>query len=83
MIILFQRLYSFVYLLSPLLGFFLQPILGLMSDRCQSRFGPRRPFIFILSLLALIGLLFILNASDLGRFLGEKAALNKVFDFDL
>lgn len=38
---------------SPLLGVFLGPLLGVMSDRCESRFGRRRPFIFILSIFSL------------------------------
>ncbi len=37
------------------------------SDRCQSRLGPRRPFILVLSLMALLGLIFILNAYELSQ----------------
>ncbi len=38
---------------SPLLGVFLQPVLGAMSDRCESKFGRRKPFIFVLVILSL------------------------------
>lgn len=33
------------WLISPILGFFLQPIVGMWSDTCRSRWGRRRPFI--------------------------------------
>lgn len=39
--------YSFaVWLLGPISGFITHPIVGGFSDRCTSRFGRRRPFIF-------------------------------------
>lgn len=31
-------------------GFLVQPLIGAWSDRCTSRFGRRRPFIFALAL---------------------------------
>lgn len=66
-----KRLYSLVYLIIPLVGFFFQPVIGVLSDRCQSRFGPRRPFILVLSIASLIGLLFILNGSEIGSLLSN------------
>lgn len=68
-----ETLYSLVYLLIPLLGFFFQPVIGVLSDRCQSKLGPRRPFILMLSLSSLIGLLFILNGSDIANYLSHKS----------
>lgn len=46
---------TLVWALSPLVGFFLTPILGSMSDRCRLRMGRRRPFIFLMSLGVFIG----------------------------
>ncbi|KAG8131191.1 hypothetical protein E2320_017748 [Naja naja] len=56
-----KSLYSFVWLISPILGFLLQPVVGLVSDRCTSRWGKRRPFILILGLLMLLGMALYLN----------------------
>lgn len=56
-----KSLYSFVWLISPILGFLLQPVVGSVSDRCTSRWGKRRPFILILGLLMLLGMAFYLN----------------------
>lgn len=66
--------YSFVYFLSPLLGCLFQPILGLMSDRCESPLGRRRPFILALSVFALIGISLILNGSLIGEWFGDHSA---------
>ena len=66
-----ESVYSYVYFLSPLFGFLLQPMLGLMSDRCESGLGRRRPFILALSLSAFAGITLILNGSVLGVWLGD------------
>ncbi|KAG6521059.1 hypothetical protein ZIOFF_018125 [Zingiber officinale] len=42
-----HALSSIIWLCGPVTGFVVQPIIGLWSDRCQSRFGRRRPFIFV------------------------------------
>lgn len=46
---------TLVWALSPLIGFFLTPILGSLSDRCHLNYGRRRPFILVLSLGVLLG----------------------------
>lgn len=46
---------TLVWALSPLIGFFLTPILGSMSDRCKLNMGRRRPFIILLSIGVFIG----------------------------
>lgn len=46
---------TLVWALSPLIGFFVTPILGSLSDRCRSKYGRRRPFIFLLAIGVLIG----------------------------
>lgn len=46
---------TLVWALSPLVGFFLTPILGSLSDRCRSNLGRRRPFIVLLSIGIFIG----------------------------
>ena len=59
-----------------MIGFFLQPVVGVLSDRCQSTFGPRRPFIFFLSFLSLAGLIALLIAPEIGEFIQSKINLN-------
>jgi solute carrier family 45 protein 1/2/4 len=43
-----------------------------MSDNCQSRFGRRKPFILVLSLVAYIGLALVLNGETIGTWLGDS-----------
>lgn len=40
---------SMVWGLSPLIGFFVCPILGILSDNCRWKMGRRRPFIIFYS----------------------------------
>uniref|UniRef100_A0A1I8P970 Major facilitator superfamily associated domain-containing protein n=1 Tax=Stomoxys calcitrans TaxID=35570 RepID=A0A1I8P970_STOCA len=58
--------------LSPLIGFFVSPLLGSVSDRCHLNFGRRRPIITLLSLGILIGLILVPYGKDLGILLGDK-----------
>lgn len=52
---------TLVWALSPLVGFFLTPILGSMSDRCKLNVGRRRPFIILLSIGVFLGNKFYSN----------------------
>ncbi|XP_033981942.1 membrane-associated transporter protein [Trematomus bernacchii] len=56
-----RSLYSLVWLISPILGFLLQPIIGSASDYCRSSWGRRRPYILALGVLMLVGLILFLN----------------------
>ena len=47
---------SMVWGCSPILGVFITPLFGTLSDACNSRFGRRRPFIIALSIIVLVGL---------------------------
>ncbi|XP_065169372.1 proton-associated sugar transporter A isoform X2 [Atheta coriaria] len=62
---------TLVWALSPLIGFFLTPILGSLSDKCPLNIGRRRPFIFCMSLGVLLGLLLVPNGEDIGYALGD------------
>ena len=42
-----------------MIGFFLTPLLGSLSDRCRSRLGRRRPFIILLSIGIILGESFV------------------------
>uniref|UniRef100_A0A1B6HCC0 Proton-associated sugar transporter A n=2 Tax=Homalodisca liturata TaxID=320908 RepID=A0A1B6HCC0_9HEMI len=65
-----QRM-TMVWALSPLVGFFLNPILGAMSDRCRLPCGRRRPFIVLLALGVLIGLILVPNGERMGHAMGD------------
>ena len=52
---------TWTWCLPPLIGFFLVPILGSLSDKCNTRIGRRRPFILLYSIGILIGLLLVAN----------------------
>lgn len=62
---------TLVWGLSPFVGFFVTPILGSLSDRCNLSWGRRRPFILILAVGILTGLLLVPNGEDIGRALGD------------
>lgn len=46
---------TLVWALSPMVGFFLTPILGSVSDKCRLNLGRRRPFIILLSIGVFLG----------------------------
>ena len=54
-----------------MIGFFLVPALGSLSDKCQTRFGRRRPFILLYSIGILIGLLLVANGRIMGHWFGD------------
>lgn len=62
---------SMAWGLSPLIGFFVSPLLGSISDRCKLRWGRRRPIISVLSLGILFGLVLVPYGKDLGVLLGD------------
>ncbi|XP_053963320.1 proton-associated sugar transporter A [Anastrepha ludens] len=62
---------TLVWALSPLVGFFACPLLGSMSDRCKLNLGRRRPFIILLSMGVIMGLLLIPNGENLGYWFGD------------
>lgn len=56
-----KSLYSVVWLLSPILGFLLQPMVGSASDHCRAGWGRRRPYILTLGVMMLLGMALYLN----------------------
>lgn len=65
------RFVSYAWLAGPIAGIFVQPIVGLMSDRCASRFGRRRPFLVAGAVAAAVCLLLFAYAAQLGVLLGD------------
>ncbi|CAJ2643159.1 sucrose transport protein SUC4-like [Trifolium pratense] len=62
---------SIIWLCGPLSGLLVQPVVGHLSDRCTSRFGRRRPFIFGGAVFIVISVLIIGHAADLGWKFGD------------
>lgn len=54
-------------------GFIVQPIVGVYSDNCASKFGRRRPFILGGLIFSIIGMFLVGNSVDIGNALGDKA----------
>ncbi|KAG6497682.1 hypothetical protein ZIOFF_045586 [Zingiber officinale] len=66
-----HALSSIIWLCGPIAGFVVQPIVGLWSDRCRSRFGKRRPFISAGCLLICTAVIVVGFSSDIGYALGD------------
>lgn len=62
-----QRTVSLAWLAGPLSGLIVQPIVGLASDACRSRFGRRRPFLVIGTLFTATALLIFSNSTEIAE----------------
>lgn len=63
---------TMVWAISPILGFFIAPLLGSLSDRCRLGWGRRRPIITLLSIALLFGLILVPHGKTIGTWLGDK-----------
>lgn len=57
---------SYFWILPPLAGIIVQPLVGVASDRTWTRFGRRIPYLFIGSLIAVIVMCLLPNAGSFG-----------------
>ena len=55
-------------MLSPIIGFFAQPLLGAYSDKS----GRRKQVILVLAISAYIGIFLILNGYFIGEIFGDS-----------
>ncbi|NWX82515.1 S45A2 protein, partial [Nothoprocta pentlandii] len=68
-----KNLYSLVWLISPILGFVLQPVVGSASDHCTSSWGKRRPYVLGLGVIMLVGMALYLNGDMMiSAFIAER-----------
>ncbi len=57
---------SYFWILPPLMGLVVQPVIGSMSDRTWNRFGRRLPYLILGALIAIVVMCFLPNAGSLG-----------------
>jgi len=69
---------SFFWILPPLMGMLVQPIIGTLSDRTWTRFGRRIPYLFIGSAIAVIVMCLLPNAGGFNLSLAAAMAFGLV-----
>ena len=57
---------SYFWILPPLMGIVVQPIVGTLSDKTWTRFGRRIPYLFIGATVAVLVMCLLPNAGSLG-----------------
>ncbi|XP_063701955.1 proton-associated sugar transporter A-like isoform X2 [Culicoides brevitarsis] len=62
---------TMIWGISPFVAFFVSPLMGTISDKCRSSLGRRRPFILLLSIGIILGLLLVPYGKPLGILLGD------------
>lgn len=55
---------SYFWILPPLMGLLVQPIVGMMSDKTWTRFGRRLPYLIVGALIAVVVMCFLPNAGS-------------------
>ena len=70
---------SFFWILPPLMGMIVQPLIGKWSDRTWCKMGRRKPYLLIGAIIAVLVMAFLPNAGSLNFgtrvFLGLNAAM--------
>ena len=61
---------SYFWILPPLMGILVQPIVGTLSDKTWTRFGRRIPYLFVGAALAVLVMCLLPNAGSLGLAVG-------------
>ena len=61
---------SFFWILPPLMGMLVQPIVGTCSDKTWTRFGRRIPYLFVGAAAAVLVMFLMPNAGSLGLTVG-------------
>ena len=70
---------SFFWILPPLMGMLVQPLIGKYSDRTWCKIGRRKPYLLVGAIVAVLVMLFLPNAGSLNLstrlFLGLSGAM--------
>jgi solute carrier family 45 protein 1/2/4 len=71
---------ALVFAAGPLSGLIVQPLVGILSDACTSRFGRRRPFIALGTLVCMGGMLLLGFTRNIASvFTSEGSHLVRVY----
>lgn len=65
---------SYFWILPPLMGMIVQPLVGTMSDKTWCKLGRRKPYLYLGALVAIAVMIFLPNSGSLG--LTVKAAMS-------
>jgi solute carrier family 45, member 1/2/4 len=76
-----ERFVSLAWLAGPIAGIVVQPIVGVLSDRCTASIGRRRPFLIGGSVITLFALFSFAYASRVGRVIGTSPLVIAVSSF--
>lgn len=69
---------SYFWILPPLMGILVQPIVGTLSDRTWCRFGRRIPYLFIGSAVAVAVMCLLPNAGSFGMAVSTAMVLSLI-----
>ncbi len=69
---------SYFWILPPLMGILVQPIVGTLSDRTWCRFGRRIPYLFAGAAVAVVVMCLLPNAGSLGMTVGTAMVFGLV-----
>ena len=61
---------SYFWILPPLAGILIQPIIGALSDKTWCRFGRRIPYLFVGAIIAVLVMCLLPNAGSFGMSVG-------------
>lgn len=70
---------SFIWLCGPITGLVVQPLVGVWSDKCHSKYGRRRPFILAGSLMICLAVTIIGFSADIGYLIGDTHEHCKIY----
>ncbi|MBQ2645249.1 MFS transporter [bacterium] len=62
-------IFGLIWLAGPVTGMVVQPIIGAMSDNTHTKFGKRRPYIFLGALFASLALILFPNSAGIAELL--------------
>ena len=62
---------SYFWILPPLMGILVQPVVGVLSDKTWTRFGRRIPYLFVGALVAVLVMVLLPNAGSFGLTIGS------------
>ena len=70
---------SYFWILPPLMGILVQPIVGTFSDKTWCRFGRRIPYLFVGATVAVLVMCLLPNAGSFGMAVSTAMVFHTVF----